>query len=200
MLTVPSAALAQAIADEWAAQSDRIAVRSMPLTQLAATALDRAATDRQAYIRQIAVYGETDLVCYRAESPRALVVRQAKVWQPLVDWAQEALAAALTVTGGVNPVEQTSDTLAALRAAVDAHDAFELAALGLATAASGSLIVALALSHGRLDAGAAFEAGYLDELWQIEQWGRDEEAEIRQQNARTDLEIAARFFDLYRTR
>ena len=199
-LHVPGTALAQAIAAEWDAQSDEIAPECMPLTQVAATALDRVAPDIAAYARNIAAYGETDLVCYRANSPQTLVARQSEAWQPLVDWVADTFTAPLAVTGGVAPVAQPPDALSALREAVAAHDIFEMAALGLATAASGSLIIALALSHGRIDAAAAFEAGFVDEAWQAEQWGTDEDAEVRQKNARVDIDSAALFFELHRTR
>lgn len=195
---LPGAALAEAIAAEWEAQDDEISVARMPLMQIAATALDRVAPDADSYVGRIAAYGETDLLCYRSPNPQALTARQWATWQPLVDWASEALLAPLTVTSGVAPVAQPSDTLAALRRAIAAHDVFELAALSVATTASGSLVIALALSHGRLDARDAFEAAFLDENWQIEQWGADEEAERRQRNARADIEAAARFFELHR--
>lgn len=199
-LQVPSAALAQAIAAEWDAQSGEIAVERMPLTQVAATALDRVSPDTPSYTHQIAAYGETDLVCYRTDNPRALAVLQVAAWQPLVDWAAETFAAPLAVTDGITPVAQPPATLTALRDAVAAHDIFEMSALGLATTASGSLIIALALSHGRIGADAAFEAGYLDEAWQAEKWGADEEAEARQQTARADITTAALFFELCRNR
>jgi chaperone required for assembly of F1-ATPase len=197
-LQVPSAALAQAIAAEWEAQSDEIAVEAMPLTQVAATALDRISPDTPSYADQIAAYGETDLVCYRTDNPQPLAARQTAAWQPLVDWAAETFSAPLAVTDRVTPVTQPPDTLTALRDAVAAHDIFEMSALGLATTASGSLIIALALSHGRIDAEAAFAAGYLDEVWQAEQWGSEEEAEVRQQIARADIKTAAYFFELCR--
>jgi len=197
-LQVPGAALAQAIAAEWDAQSGEIAVERMPLTQVAATALDRVSTDTDTYAHQIAAYGETDLVCYRTHNPDALAARQMAVWQPLVDWVAKTFSAPLTVTSGVTPVAQPPATLTALRDAVVAHDIFEMSALGLATTASGSLIIALALSHGRIDADAAFEAGYLDEAWQVEQWGSEEEAEVRQQTAHADIKTAAVFFELCR--
>ena len=198
-LQVPSAALAQAIAREWDSQSEEIAVERMPLTQVAATALDRVSSDVSSYAQQIAAYGETDLVCYRAQNPDSLVARQATTWQPLVDWATETFAAALVVTGGVTPVAQPSATLAALRDAVSAHNIFEMSALGLATTASGSLIIALALSHGYIDADAAFQAGFLDETWQKEKWGADDDAETSRRVARGDLTTAALFFELCRT-
>ncbi|MFT5182481.1 MAG: chaperone required for assembly of F1-ATPase [Alphaproteobacteria bacterium] len=197
-LQVPSTPLAQAIADEWDAQGDEIAVDRMPLTQVAATALDRVAADAAAYARSIAAYGETDLVCYRAASPDVLVARQTEIWQPLVDWVAETFSTPLTITTGVAPIAQPSKTLTAFHDVVSAHTVFEMAALGLATTASGSLVIALALSQGRIDADAAFEAGCLDETWQVEKWGADEEAEVSRQNARTDLNTAERFFELCR--
>lgn len=199
-LQVPSAALAQAIAAEWEAQNTEITVERMPLTQVAATALDRVSPDTATYAHQIVAYGETDLVCYRADGPQALAARQTAAWQPLVDWTAEVFSASLTVTDGVTPVAQPPATVTALRNAVAAHDVFEMAALGLAVTASGSLVIALALSHGRIDADAAFAAGYLDETWQAEQWGSDEDAEVRQQTAHADLKIAAQFFELCRNR
>ena len=198
-LQVPSAALAQAIAAEWDAQGDEIAVDRMPLTQVAATALDRILPETVSYASSIAAYGETDLVCYRAQNPDALVARQTATWQPLVDWVAETFSTPMTVTDGVTPIVQPPATLAALQDAVAAHDVFEMAALGLATTASGSLIIALALSQGRIDAQAAFEAGYLDETWQVEQWGSDEDAEASRQNARAELNAAAHFFELCRS-
>lgn len=197
-LQVPGASLAAAIAAEWEAQGDEIVVGSMPLTQVAATALDRILPDVAAYTQQIAAYGETDLLCYRADNPAILVARQMATWQPLVEWVGEAFSAALTVTHGVTPIAQPSESLTALQAAVAAHNIFEMSALGLATTASGSLIIALALSQGRLDAETAFEAGYLDETWQVEKWGTDEDAEASRETARTDLKTAAQFFELCR--
>ncbi|MCZ6510844.1 MAG: ATPase [Alphaproteobacteria bacterium] len=198
-LQVPSAALAQAIAAEWEAQSDQIAVDLMPLTQVAATALDRVSSNTASYAQTIAAYGGTDLVCYRALNPDALVALQTAAWQPLIEWVAEAFSASLTVTGGVTPVVQPPTTLAALQDAVADHDIFELASLGLATTASGSLVIALALSHGRIDADAAFAAGCLDEIWQAEQWGSDEDAETSRRNSRADIETAALFFELCRS-
>lgn len=197
-LDLPSAALAHAIAAEWDAQDDEIVPAQMPVMQVAATAIDRVLPDIAGYAGRIAVYGETDLVCYRADNPQALVARQWATWQPLVDWAAETLDAPLTVTGGVAPVSQPAASLAALHAAVSAHDPFELAALGLAATASGSLLIALALSHDRLDADAAYAASVVDESWQIEQWGDDDEAAARRRNVRADIDAAARFLALCR--
>ena len=147
-LQVPSPSLADAIAEEWRAQDDEIDVESMPSTRIAATAVDRVAEDREGYIDQIAAFGGTDLVCYRAQAPAELVVRQMRVWQPMLDWAAETFGGELIVTDGLLTVDQPSDSLARLRAAVADHDLYELAALGVATSASGSVVVALAACLG----------------------------------------------------
>ncbi|WP_029009734.1 ATP12 family chaperone protein [Azospirillum halopraeferens] len=192
-------ALARAVADEWAAQGDQVAPRTMPLMQLAATAVDVIGATREAVIADVARYAETDLLCYRAEHPRELVERQARVWQPLLDWAMLRYDAPLHVCAGLMPQPQPEAATRALRHAVAAHDDWMLAALQSATSACGSLVVALALLERRLDAAEAFDASQLDENYQIEQWGEDPEATTRRAGLRADIEAARRFADLLRT-
>jgi len=197
-LQVPGASLAEAIADEWRAQGEKIDVETMPLTRIAATAVDRVADDREGYIDQIAAYGGTDLVCYRAQAPSELVVRQVRVWQPLLDWARDTFGGELVVTDGLLPIDQPPESLAQLRAAVADHDDFEVAALGVATSASGSVIVALALSKGHLDATTAFDVSQLDESYQVEMWGEEAEAQARRDILRAEIDCAAGFLELLR--
>jgi chaperone required for assembly of F1-ATPase len=197
-LQVPGPSLAGAIADEWRAQGDEIDVESMPLTRIAATAVDRVADDRDGYVDQIAAYGGTDLVCYRVQAPSELVDRQVRVWQPLLDWARDTFGSELVVTDGLLPVDQPPESLTQLHAAVANHDDYELAALGVATSASGSIIVALALSKGHLDANTAFDVGQLDESYQVEMWGEEVEAQARRQILRAEIDCAANFLELLR--
>jgi chaperone required for assembly of F1-ATPase len=198
-LIVPTMALATAIAAEWEAQQGEIRREEMPLTRLAGTTIDRDAADREAIVRQIAGYAGTDLVCYRAAHPPALVTRQQALWQPLLDWAAERYAAPLTVTSGVIPSTQPAASLAAFAAAVAAYQNFALTALHAATTACGSLVIALALMEGRLDAGAAFAASQLDESFQIEAWGEDKEQAERRVALSAEIAAAARFTALTRT-
>lgn len=195
-LIVPSAALAAAIAAEWDAQRNEIRPATMPLTRLAATAIDRTAHQRDKTIAEIANYAETDLVCYRADHPPALAARQQAIWQPLVDWATLRFDASLAVTTGVIPTQQSTASLKAFAAAVAAHDDFRLTALHTLTAACGSLVIALAVIEGRVDAGAAFAASQLDESFQIELWGEDAEATARREALAADIAAAARFLEL----
>lgn len=195
-LVVPGPALAAAIAAEWEAQQGDIRPISMPLTRLAATAIDRTATQREEVAGETANYAGTDLVCYRADHPPALTARQQAVWQPLVDWAAYRYDASLAVTSGIIPTRQSAAALKAFAAAVRALDDFRLTALHTLTAACGSLVIALAVMEGRLDAEAAFAASQLDETFQIEAWGEDAEAMARRQALAADITATARFLEL----
>jgi chaperone required for assembly of F1-ATPase len=197
-LVVPNRALATVIAEEWNAQQSEVRAATMPLTRLATTTVDRVATQRDTIVQQTANYAATDLVCYRATHPPALAARQQAVWQPLIDWAVLRYDAPLTVTSGVIPKSQSAASLRAFAAAVAEHEDFALTALHVATAACGSLIIALALLEGQLDAQQAFNVSQLDESFQIEGWGEDPEQAARRRALATDIEAAAQFISLLR--
>jgi chaperone required for assembly of F1-ATPase len=190
-LALPTRALAEALAAEWAVQGDTIRPETMPLMALIATAIDKIADRPGATAAEAAKYAGTDLLCYRAERPDSLVQRERAAWQPLLDWATDRFDAPLRVTSGVVPVAQPADSLKALRAALDGMDALTLSAVAALTATSGSLILALALWDGRLDATAAIEAALLDERFQNERWGLDAEAAQRQKRIAADIEAGA---------
>lgn len=193
-LAVPVRALADALAEEWQSQGETLEPTAMPLTQLASTAIDRVGPNREAIVEELLRYATSDLLCYRAEQPRELVERQNRVWQPLLDWATSAFDVRLAVTAGVIPVSQPEAAVAALRRSLGAFDDWRLTALQAATAATGSLILALSMAHGRLSAADAFAASQLDELYQAELWGDDAEAEQRRARLRDDVDAAGRFF------
>ncbi len=195
-LTLRTQALAEAIAGEWAAQDTKVKPDTMPLMQLASTAIDRVAPDRDRIIAETAGYAATDLVCYRAEGPAELVARQAAVWDPLIDWLRERYDVSLQTAAGVMAIPQSDHALAALIRAVAAQDDLRLTALAVMTGASGSLAVALAVLEGRIGPEAAAEAAQLDELFQAERWGIDPEAEKRRAAQKSDLVAARRFLDL----
>jgi len=195
-LLLESRALAEAIAAEWAAQDVKVKPHTMPLMQLASTAIDRVAPDRARIVAETAAYAGTDLVCYRAEGPGELVQRQTEAWDPLIDWARERFDVSLTTAIGVMAVQQSDATLATLRRAVEAQDDLRLTALSVATGAAGSLVIGLALLEGRLSPEAAAASAQLDELFQAGRWGIDREAEIRRAGQAADLAHARRFLDL----
>lgn len=196
VLEVPSAALAAAIAAEWAAQGEQVVPSKMPLTQLAATALDRVGPERAAIEQGVLRYAETDLVCYRAEEPIELARRQQAAWQPLLDWLDRRWNVRLNVARGIMPAAQDPDMLARLGQAIQQMDDWRLSALQVATAATGSVVVAMALVAGRIGAAQAFAVAELDESFQIEQWGEDPIATERREALALDLDAVRLFLDL----
>ncbi|MBM3950363.1 MAG: ATPase [Rhodospirillales bacterium] len=197
-LILPTEALAQAVGDEWASQGSVIAPATMPLTGIANTAIDRAREDRNSFRSAVAAYGRNDLLCQRADAPADLVRRQETSWGPWLAWAAERYGARLAVGTGVMPVRQPPEAMAALDDAVGALDEWTLAAAGVAVAAGGSLVLALALVEGRIDGGEAFALAVLDETWQNERWGEDREALGRRDAIAADLAAAGRFARLAR--
>jgi chaperone required for assembly of F1-ATPase len=200
VLRIGPAALAAAIAEEWrlagGSKGHEMSLADTPLTGIAGTARERIARDPAPTADAIARYGETDLLCYWAEAPTALVDRQARSWQPWLDWAALAFDAPLRVASGIVPIKQHHDSIDALRRAVGHYDPYMLAGLGIVVPALGSLVLGLALAEGKLDAAEAFALSALEELFQMEQWGNDEEAEKRRTAVAADVALAARFMRL----
>jgi chaperone required for assembly of F1-ATPase len=197
-LTLPTATLAEAVAEEWAAQGDHVDPHSMPLTQLANTALERVAPGRAALLDEIMTYVDADMLCYRADDPPDLAARQAEAWQPWLDWAEQALAAPMAVTVGVMPLRQPEATARELRAALEALDDWAFTGVQCAAGAAGSLVLGLALGHGRLDGETCFALSRLDEIYQMERWGEDREALKAREVLRRDILAAERLVRLSR--
>lgn len=198
IVTVPSRALAEAIAEEWRAQGDRVDPKSMPMTRYMNSILDTVADHRDGVVDQVAAYGASDLLCYRAERPEGLVARQAAAWDGPLTWAARAKGAPMVVTSGVMAVDQPPASLDALRAAVAAQDDAGLAALHDLTAFSGSLVLALAVADGHLTPDEAWAASRVDEDWQVEQWGEDDLATKAAVDKRAAFMDAARLLELSR--
>lgn len=196
---VPTRALAEACAAEWAAQGEVVRPETMPLTRTANSAIDKVRVQHAEVAALVAAYGETDLLCYRAAGPEALVARQAAAWDPLLDWAAAALGARLTPVAGVMHQPQDPEALARLAAATVALDAFELAAFHDLVALSGSLVIGFAAATGARGAEELWADSRIDETWQAEQWGEDEEAAAHAVLKRQAFLDAAHFFLLLRT-
>jgi chaperone required for assembly of F1-ATPase len=197
VLELPTAALAAAVAAEWQAQDDEIVVATLALTRLACTVVDRIVPDRASLERAIVAFAETDLLCYRAEGPQALVARQQRIWQPLIDWATLRFDAPLVPVAGVMHRPQPPAAVAALGAAVAAvADPWRLLVLHEVATISGSLVLGLALFERHLATDEVWRAAQLDEDFQIERWGEDPEATRRRAGLRADLEAAVQLLDL----
>ncbi len=197
-LAVATETLAEAIAEEWRQQGENIAPQTMPLLRLANTAIDMVAGQRDAVVANLAGFAGTDLLCYRASEPEDLVQRQDRLWSPWLTWAAARYGATLATTDGVSHIAQDDAALAALHTAVDGHDVMELAGLNDLVTIAGSLVLALAVSAGALDVGAAWAAARLDNDYQAERWGLDAEAEAHSTRLRGEFVMAARFLELHR--
>ncbi len=195
-LTVPTRAMAEAMAAEWDAQQDAVDPRTMPVTRAANAAIDKVAVQHGRVAEMLAEYGGTDLLCYRAEAPAELVARQEAAWDPLLAWARDALDAPLVTTRGVMHVPQPERSLQAFDAQVRALDPFALTALHDLVTLSGSLVIGLAAIHEHLPAGDLWQRSRIDEIWQEEQWGADEEAAEAARRKETAFHDAAIFFGL----
>lgn len=193
---VPTRALGEAIAAEWRAQGDRVDPRSMPLTGLANAAIDRVAPDREAFAAGLAQYGESDLLCYRADTPAKLVLLQAEAWDPVLAWARRRYDVEFEITTGVIHRRQPQDAVDRLARAVRSRSPFELAALSPLVTIGGSLILALALVEGAMSADAAWAAATVEDRWQAEQWGEDAEAKAALDNRQREFGAAHHFLAL----
>ena len=197
-LVAPTRALAEAIAEEWREQGEIIRPSDMIVTRLANTAIDRVQTLPEDFVGELLTFGKCDLLCYRAPEPDELLLRQEVDWNPLLEWARLTLGADLKTTKGIDHIEQDEGAIAALENVLRLQNSWSLAGLQTATTITGSLILALALVQGRLDAAETFALSHLDDAFQTENWGRDQEAEKRTQRHAVELEVAARFMALAR--
>lgn len=193
-LVVPTTELAGRIAAEWGAQGEEVKPLTMPFTRSANAAIDKVAAQKDEVADLIAAYGDSDLLCYRAEAPAELVSRQSAAWDPLLAWSRDDLRAPLIALAGVIHVPQNPVSLDRLTRLVQAQTRFQLTALHDLVSLTGSLVLGLAVTRGRLDAPDAWSLSRLDEDWQIAQWGADDEASDAAERKRTAFLHAAEFY------
>jgi len=196
-LVLPTEALADAIAAEWSAQSERIDPDTMPLTRIANTAIDAVADHMREVAADIVAFAASDHICYRASAPEGLVARQKALWNPVLGWARDVLGAGLSLAEGVIHVAQPKEALARIESALEALDPFRLACLHVMTTLTGSALIALAHARGKLNLEDAWAAAHVDEDWQIEQWGKDAEADARRMKRFAEFEAASRMMSLF---
>jgi chaperone required for assembly of F1-ATPase len=193
-LIVPTRGLADLIATEWEAQQGKVDPRTMPATRAANSALDKVRPQRAEVANQIAAYGESDYLCYRATSPVALIDRQAALLDPVLDWAATVLNARLITGPGVVPIAQDHGAISALRARVHDMGHFQLTGFHDLVSLSGSLILGFAVALRARTPDQAWDLSRIDEDWQAEQWGADDEAMAHAALKRAAFLDAARFF------
>jgi chaperone required for assembly of F1-ATPase len=198
LLAVTSREIVEALVAEWNRQETHIDPFSMPMTRIANSAIDGVRQTRQAVIDEIAKFGGSDLLCYRADTPDELVRRQNEAWNPVLEWSAQELGAELSVVEGITHKAQSPEALAAIARAVSAYDDLGLASLHVVTTLAGSVVLALAVAKGHLEPEAAWAAAHVDEDYQIELWGSDEEAQKRRAWRWREMEAASRLLALLR--
>ncbi len=193
-LVLPTRALADQVAEEWAGQGEIIELGAMHATRLANTAVEAIPPAREDIARSIADYAASDLLCYFAEAPAGLAERQAGLWGPVLEWAERDEGLAMVRSAGIIHHAQPPPTLERAKAVALELDDFGLAGLAFGAALFGSAVLAIALLRGRLDGQGAFDLSRLDEAWQEERWGVDEEAAERTARLRVEAAMLERWF------
>ncbi len=199
LMIVPTKAMAEAIAAEWDAQTEEVKPESMPITRSANAALDKVSIQFDEVADMLSAYGGSDLLCYRADSPVELTKRQSDEWDPILDWAEGRFGTRLVCGFGVMPVTQSDENLRVLRDHVGTLSPFEIAAFHDLVGISGSLILALAVTEGHLTAEDAWLKSRVDELWQEEQWGQDDEATELAMHKQGEFLMASRIYQMLQT-
>ena len=195
-LFLPGKALAEAVAEEWEAQAEKIEPAAMPLMTYVSTAVDRVEPQREAVAAEVATFAASDLLCYRADRQPDLVKKQEAAWTPMLQWAENRFGGPFAVISGIMPVAQPNTTLMLVAREVGRLDSFQLTALHTMTTAMGSLILGFSVYDDFKTPDEAFALSLMDEYHQADLWGRDEEAEARRNRLREEVRSAKRFISL----
>ncbi|MBL4601692.1 MAG: hypothetical protein JKY84_03005 [Emcibacteraceae bacterium] len=190
---MPTREMAEAVSTEWNDQKDEVKPWSMPITKLMNTAIDRVGSRRDTLIDELVGFAGSDQICYRADQPEALMTLQNKSWNPLLQWMKDTHGVALEQTTGIVFVEQDAEALLKIRALIENIESFALTAFYGMVTVTGSVTIGLGVFQGHLTIEQAWEAGHLDENFQISQWGSDYEAEDRREGLKSELKNAAIF-------
>lgn len=193
---MPNIEMAKAVAKEWNDQDQDIVPHSMPMTKLMNTAIDRVGKRREELIDELVDFAGSDQLCYRAEHPEELVLLQKKLWDPYLDLLSENHGVKFNLTKGVMFIEQDETSLLKIRKIIEKIEDFKLMAFYGMTTVTGSISIGLNLFEGHVSVEEAWDAGHLDENFQVSQWGEDDEATERRQYLRAELENAAFFLSL----
>ena len=195
-LLLPSSSLANRVANEWKEQNNEIIPAEMPFTRLSNSAIDKVSSQFKEVADILSEFGETDLFYYRASSPAELVEKQKIAWDPFLDWVNTSMNVRINVSSGVMFIDQDDDEMVKLKAPIYNMTPFQLAGFHEIVTISGSLIGAYAFVEKAFTADQVWSASRIDEEWQIEQWGSDEEATATSGKKYHDFKIGCEFFQL----
>ncbi len=188
-LELPTRKLARKIADEWNEQGEFVEVEEMFVNKYANTATDRVEPRRQEIVDEIVAYASSDLVCYRAEAPQGLVDRQAESWDVVLKWAEETHGLTFICVAGIIYATQPDATLGAMhKMLTETKSSYELTAIHNLTTLLGSGLLAVAACEGAFSDDEVWNAAHLDEDWNLELWGADDDAAARRLKRRKEFD------------
>ena len=193
-----SEALAKEVAEEWKAQTDELMTDTMPLTKLANTLIDKISNKhlRIAMSEEIIKYATSDLVCYFAERPEDLVALQKERWLPLTEWVHNEFEIEFKTVAGIQYIDQEGDSINKVRKIIKDMSPLAFAVMQNLTSITGSFVISLALIKGRINAEEAYLAAFVDDIYQLQKWGSDDEAERRLKAVKEDIIMSRHFYDI----
>jgi chaperone required for assembly of F1-ATPase len=196
LLRLPTRKLADAVCVEWRKQGEKIDAKRLKITQLANTAIDKVGPKLNELVSEIHTYVSTDLLCYRVNTPDDLAIKQNERWSVPIDWLRNTYEIDLAVTQALQPIEQSVEALTKLKALIACYDAFQFSGVLSITSLTGSIILAISLTEGFLDADQVYELAFLDEIYQESRWGTDHEATSRREYIREEIQQTKYFIQL----
>jgi len=196
-LVLPNLNLAQEIVKEWDQDSKNINADLMIFYGLISTSLDKIIDNKNVYINDILDYIDTDLICYRAENPKELVELQKNKWDPIILLLEKYIGTKVQVFQGVLPKKQHTTVHYRLNNLINRFDIFEISALHRITNITGSIFLSLSVLKKDISKNEMFELSFLDELWQAENWGFDEETSQKRKEISIELNKCISFLDYF---
>ena len=194
-LVLPNLNLAQEIVKEWDQDSKKINTESMIFYGLISTSLDKIIDDKNLYINDILDYIDTDLICYRAENQKELLKLQKNKWDPIILLIEKYIGIKVQVFQGISPKKQHASVHDKLNNLINQLDIYKISVLHRITNITGSIFLSLCVLKKDISKNEVFELSFLDELWQAENWGFDNEASQKRKEISNELDKSILFLD-----
>ena len=197
-VVVPAAAIATAMAEEWAAQGEFIDPATMPMVRLVNSAVESGEEMIPAFREEVIKFAGSDLLLYRAESPRELVSEQELLWDNALTVLARHFGISFQPTMGIIHQAQPKATLDRLAEVLVGENLLVMTALVSITGLTGSGLLAIGLWNKLFSPDQVWKAAHVDEDYQIAQWGQDEEAADRRAKRRVEFDTAVAVLNAFR--
>ena len=169
------ARLADEIVREWNTDGKINSIKNSFFTKFCFSVIDMNKKDRESALSQLIAYGNCDPICYIADEPKKLHIKQKKLYDPLIDWAQKALSIKLNTGAGLLFIEQPLPNSGNIKKFLEELDNFHLTIIHELTKTLGSLFTSLALHNNIISSELAWEVANVEDNFRIDVWGEVEE-------------------------